>query len=297
MKNCSRCGAPCADEAKFCTQCGAGFMPLAGPAVYSQRSMPGAEDVTLDAQGFQTDAANPTPVNGAGDGNPYVYGGQSPAYDANTFGGMDHTYDQNIYGDMNSQNAYGGASGPYNPNAYGDMHAQYDPNQYGNVGVSGHGYDPNQYGNAGHGHDQSTYEWQSYQQQPYGQAPNMGNQPPQVNVTGIQPRSIAIAIILTIVTFGIYGIYWMIKLNDEINQMANEPNATSGGLVFLFTLITCGIYGLYWQYKMGERCDRIKGSWNGYSAILYLIFGVLGLSIVSYALMQDTINKCFPYGA
>ncbi len=30
-------------------------------------------------------------------------------------------------------------------------------------------------------------------------------------------------------------------------------------LCIIFTLITCGIYGLYWQYKMGERCDRIRG--------------------------------------
>ena len=58
-------------------------------------------------------------------------------------------------------------------------------------------------------------------------------------------------------TCGIYSIYWMIKLNDEVNQLAGEPQATSGGMVFLFSLITCGIYGIYWAYKMGERCDRI----------------------------------------
>ena len=55
-------------------------------------------------------------------------------------------------------------------------------------------------------------------------------------------------------------------------------------------LITCGIYGLYWLYKMGERCDRIKGM-NGNSGILYLILGIVGFSIISYCLMQDTLNK------
>lgn len=82
----------------------------------------------------------------------------------------------------------------------------------------------------------------------------------------------------------------MIKLNDEVNTVAGEPQATSGGMVFLFSIITCGIYGLYWLYKMGERCDRIKGM-NGSSGILYLILGLVGFSIISYCLIQDTLNK------
>lgn len=61
-------------------------------------------------------------------------------------------------------------------------------------------------------------------------------------------------------------------------------------MVFLFSIITCGIYGLYWLYKMGERCDRIKGM-NGSSGILYLILGLVGFSIISYCLIQDTLNK------
>lgn len=112
----------------------------------------------------------------------------------------------------------------------------------------------------------------------------------QTKQVGIQSRGIALSVILSIVTCGIYGIYWMIKINDEVNLLAGEENATTGGMVFLFSLITCGIYGLYWLYKMGERCERIKGT-NGDSAILYLVLGIFGLSIVSYCLIQDNINK------
>lgn len=108
---------------------------------------------------------------------------------------------------------------------------------------------------------------------------------------GIAPRNIVVAVILSLVTCGIYQIYWMIKLNDEVNDLANEPNATSGGLVFLFSLITCGIYGIFWMYKMGEKCDRIKGAVGGSSHILYLILSLVGLGIVNYCLIQDTINK------
>ena len=107
---------------------------------------------------------------------------------------------------------------------------------------------------------------------------------------GITRRSIPLCIIFSLITCGIYGIYWMIKLNDEVNIVSGEPYATSGGMVFLFSIITCWIYSLYWLYKMGERCDRIKGM-NGSSGILYLILGLVGFSIISYCLIQDTLNK------
>jgi len=104
-------------------------------------------------------------------------------------------------------------------------------------------------------------------------------------------RSLVLAIIFTILTCGIYGIYWMIQLNNSINALAGEHEATSGGMVFLFTLLTCGIYGIFWMYKMGERVDKIKGVEGGNSHILFLILGILGLGIVNYCIMQDTINK------
>lgn len=124
---------------------------------------------------------------------------------------------------------------------------------------------------------------------------NQGWQVPQNSQTSpggpqIGTRNIALAVVFSIITCGIYAIYWMIKLNDEVNQLSGETNATSGGMVFLFSLLTCGIYTFYWLYKMGERCDRIKGT-QGSSGVVYLVLGIFGLSIVSYCLIQDTVNK------
>ncbi|MBQ8924334.1 MAG: DUF4234 domain-containing protein [Lachnospiraceae bacterium] len=107
----------------------------------------------------------------------------------------------------------------------------------------------------------------------------------------MQRREIVTCILLSIVTCGIYGIYWMIKINDEVNYLAGEPMATTGGMVVVLIIVTCGIYGIYWMYKMGERCDRIKGDINGNSNILYLVLQLFGLGIVAYCLIQDTINK------
>ncbi len=108
-------------------------------------------------------------------------------------------------------------------------------------------------------------------------------------------RNIAVCIILTFVTCGIYGFYWLYQLNEEINALADEPDATNGALVIIFSLITFNIYMWFWLYKMGERVDRIKeksGQPSGSNtSVIYLILAICGLNIVDFALMQDTINN------
>ncbi|WP_035789607.1 DUF4234 domain-containing protein [Butyrivibrio sp. XBB1001] len=112
-----------------------------------------------------------------------------------------------------------------------------------------------------------------------------------LNVSGIQKRDLVVAILLTIVTCGIYAIYWFIVLTDETNQITNQPEATSGGLAFVFSLITCGIYYFYWSYKMGEKVDIIKGNPNGSTSILFLVLSIVGFGIVNYFIAQDAINN------
>jgi len=107
-------------------------------------------------------------------------------------------------------------------------------------------------------------------------------------------RNIALAIVLSIVTCGIYGIYWFITMTDESNKVSNEPNGTSGILAFVFTLLTCGIYGLYWYYKMGQKmftAGKTYGKDINDNSVLYLILGLVGFGIISYALIQSDLNK------
>ena len=111
-----------------------------------------------------------------------------------------------------------------------------------------------------------------------------------------QPRSIALAIIFTIITCGIYGIYWFIVLTDEVNEAAGEIQGTSGGVAFLLTIVTCGIYGIYWAYKQGEKLDRAKsmrGVPSSNSGVLYLILELIGFGIIAWALMQNELNNMY----
>ena len=110
----------------------------------------------------------------------------------------------------------------------------------------------------------------------------------------IQQRNIAVCIILSIVTCGIYGIYWFIVLSNDTNTVSNAENATSGGVAFVLSLITCNIYGLYWAYKQGEKIDKAKtdrGIPSSNSGVIYLILCFVGLGIVAEALMQNELNS------
>lgn len=109
----------------------------------------------------------------------------------------------------------------------------------------------------------------------------------------IQKRGIALAVVLSLITCGIYGIFWFISMTDESNMLSDEKTA-SGGMAFLYSLITCGIYGVYWNYKMGKKMAN-AGSKYGKSisdnSVLYLILCLLGFGIVNYCLIQNDLNS------
>lgn len=110
----------------------------------------------------------------------------------------------------------------------------------------------------------------------------------------IERRNIAVCIVLTLVTCGIYGIYWIVCLTNDVNTVSGDVNGTSGGMVVLLTIVTCGIYGIYWAYKQGEKLDFTKnnrGIPSSNSGVLYLILQIFGFGIIAYTLMQNELNK------
>lgn len=114
----------------------------------------------------------------------------------------------------------------------------------------------------------------------------------------IEERNIATNVILSIVTCGIYGIFWFITLTND-TKIVSEDADFSGGKYFLLNLITCGIFGIYWGYKLGQNINKAKIARNMPTEdlpILYLILmalnyvcGVTG--IVTYCLAQNELNE------
>ena len=116
----------------------------------------------------------------------------------------------------------------------------------------------------------------------------------------VQKRDIALAVVLSLITCGIYGIYWFVVLTDDAKAASGDNNFQSGGIAFVLTLITCGIYGIYWAYKMGELMKEAQSK-NGLpvkdNSILYLVLQLFGFAIINYVLIQSDLNQLAEKGA
>ena len=185
------------------------------------------------------------------------------------------------------------------PNQQTNQQANQQPKQQ--AGQQQNYYYNNQNNNQQNGYQQPPYQQNSYQQNGYQQNgyqqnPYQPNGPQYGNYRApVKNRNIALCVVLSIITCGIYGIYWLVCLVDDLNVASGRTGDTSGGMVFLLSLITCGIYGIYWMYKAGEKVAYIKqrntGEVDSSSSVLYLILGIIGFGIVAYALIQSELNK------
>jgi hypothetical protein len=109
----------------------------------------------------------------------------------------------------------------------------------------------------------------------------------------VQQRSIALAIILSFITCGIYGIYWFIVMTNDVGRLSGDSTFT-GGKHLLLTLVTCGIWSFIWSYQVGKQvaeAQRQRGFAVSDNSVLYLILSIVGLGIVTYALVQLDVNK------
>ena len=93
-------------------------------------------------------------------------------------------------------------------------------------------------------------------------------------------RSVIAVILLSIVTFGIYALVWMVKTKNEMNKLgADIPTAW---------LLIVPIVSIYWTWKFAggvEHVTRGKQS-QVISFILMFVLGLIGMAII-----QAELNK------
>lgn len=108
----------------------------------------------------------------------------------------------------------------------------------------------------------------------------------------VQQRNLATCILLTLCTCGIYGIFWLYGLINDICDLKGVER--TGGKDILFVFLTCGLYSLFVFYRMGCDMDSLRES-RGFSSskfgILFLILSILGLGLVNYIIAQHSINE------
>jgi hypothetical protein len=115
----------------------------------------------------------------------------------------------------------------------------------------------------------------------------------------IKKRGLAGLIILSIITLGIYGLYWIHKLAKDVNAICEGDGKKTGGLLkyLLLGLITFGIYDLVWLYMLGDRLQDNGPKYNltlkesGGAVLLWYILGsfiIIGPFIALHIIIKNT---------
>jgi hypothetical protein len=67
----------------------------------------------------------------------------------------------------------------------------------------------------------------------------------------IERHDITLRILFTFLTCGLYGLYWMAQVTNDVHAVSGKPQCAGGGKAVLFSVLTCSIYMYYWIYKIG----------------------------------------------
>jgi hypothetical protein len=113
----------------------------------------------------------------------------------------------------------------------------------------------------------------------------------------ITPKSyinIPLYLILTILTCGIFNLYWNYRQMEACNALLNRREF-SFWIWLLLAILTCGIYHIFYQYKMGAAIVEIQHLMNrdlfDKLPLISVIVTIIGLSIVVDCIHQQEINK------
>ena len=104
---------------------------------------------------------------------------------------------------------------------------------------------------------------------------------------------------LILLTCGIYCLYFIYVVSQETQDFLEEPDI-SPGLEVLLSMVTCGLWNIYWDYRMGKRIaqmSRQAGLPPTDNAVLCLVLdlvgigGFLSLGLLNPILQQDGLNR------
>ena len=104
-----------------------------------------------------------------------------------------------------------------------------------------------------------------------------------------QPRGIGFAILMTIITLGIYSLYWVFKTQDEVKEHSGQG---VGGVLGLVIYIAVGMVTWFLipsevgkMYKLDGREAPFSG-WTG----LWLLLPIIG-AFVWFIKIQGGLNR------
>jgi len=111
-------------------------------------------------------------------------------------------------------------------------------------------------------------------------------------------RSLLKYILFTILTLGIYAIYFQHVIARDMNFMCRGDGKRTRGVIayVIFSLLTFGIYSIVWLYNVGNRINVNSARYgypikeNGTTLLLWEILGALLFGIGPFVAMHLLIK-------
>lgn len=108
--------------------------------------------------------------------------------------------------------------------------------------------------------------------------------------------NIAIDILLTVLTCGLYGLFWQARIFKTVNSFLDQEKHKFWTWLLL-CLLTCGLYNIYAQYELARSINGIQASRNmkvnENLVLLDILFSIIAFHFLSNAFNQAEINAWF----
>jgi len=101
-------------------------------------------------------------------------------------------------------------------------------------------------------------------------------------------------LIFTLVTFFVFNLYWNYQQMVSCNELLGRDEFSWPSWQLL-SILTCGIYHLFYQYKMGAAINEIQYELDlpvtEGLPVLSVVAAILGAGIVADCIHQYELNK------
>lgn len=104
----------------------------------------------------------------------------------------------------------------------------------------------------------------------------------------IKQRKLVTCILLSLITCGIYSIYWVIMLAKEAVSVKDPADNAVLEIVLMLFLPFLGIF--LTEKKFAEGCAA-RGIAHSDNSVIYLVLGIFGLGIIGICMLQNDLNK------
>ena len=111
---------------------------------------------------------------------------------------------------------------------------------------------------------------------------------------------------LSLITLGIYALYYVHVLARDVNIMCADDGKETAGLAMyiLLSIVTCGIYSIIWWYGVCERVGRAAARRNiqqadisGNTFLLWFLISLFICNLLVYIAYHKLLEACNDVGA